>query len=111
LGAGECKRLASWPHEKITYAISRLSDTSTSVTRVSNSSTLQIVPSIYLSAITASAHGRIKQEKSTATRFSGKDNSIARTICNSRVFSGLPIELQAIMCQPSINYTVAQTDT
>jgi len=57
LGQGECKRLAAWPHERITYAISRLEATSTSLTRVSP--TTVVTPSIYLSAITAPAHGRV----------------------------------------------------
>ena len=37
---------------------------------------------------------------------SGRDDSVVRTICNNRLFTALPTKLQAIMCQPSIGYTV-----
>ena len=105
LGAGECKRLAAWPHEQTTYAISRLNSASTSLTRVS--STQPVVPSIYLSALSSSLHGKVVQSAVRAQpTFSGRDNSIARTICNNRIFEALPTQLQAIMCQPSIAYTV-----
>ena len=105
LGQGECKRLAAWPHEQMTYAISRLNSASTSMTRVSP--TVTVSPSVYLSALSTSSHGKVVQSiiKNHETT-SGRDDSIARTICNNRVFMGLPTQLQAIMCQPSIAYTV-----
>ena len=104
LGIGECKRLAAWPHETITYAISQLKSSSTSTIRVS--STTAVSPSIYLSALTASSHIKIAQTKVQGiTNFSARDYSVARTLCNKRVFAGLPTNIQAIMCQPNISYT------
>ena len=108
LGQGECKRLAAWPHEQVTFAISSISDARTN-NRVS--ATEVITPSIYLSALNSSSHLRVVQSRqSQIDGFSGRDNSIARTICNNRIFAALPTKLQAIMCQPSIRYTVINYD-
>lgn len=105
LGQGECKRLATWPHEQMTYAISRLNATSTSIARVSQ--TAVVTPSIYLSALSTPAHGRVVQSRAQGfTTFSGRDDSVIRTICNNRIFAALPTKLQAIMCQPNVAYTV-----
>ena len=106
LGIGECKRLAAWPHETITYAISQLNNNSTSTTRVSSSTTVPITPSIYLSALTASSHIKIAQSRAQGiTNFSARDYSVVRPLCNKRIFSGLPTNIQAIMCQPNVRYT------
>ena len=73
LGQGECKRLASWPHEQITYAISRLNSASTSIARVS--STSAVTPSIYLSALSTPAHGKVVQSRQAGfTTMSGRDD-------------------------------------
>lgn len=56
LGQGECKRIASWPHEQVTFAISALSADRTG-TRVSKTET--VTPSIYLSALNTSSHLRV----------------------------------------------------
>lgn len=55
LGVGECKKLAMWPHEKMTYIITYLSTAATANARANL--TQEPIPSIYLTSLTASIHG------------------------------------------------------
>jgi len=55
LGIGECKRLAAWPHESMTYCISGITNSITNGTPVVNNP----VPSIGITSLTSSAHGRV----------------------------------------------------
>lgn len=90
LGAGECKQLAAWPHETMTFAIAALTNNA--------SSRAQRSPSIKLASLNTSNHDLIIQKRNSDDTYSWL-NSPARTICNGRIFNSLPVELQAIMYQ------------
>ena len=96
LGAGECKRLAMWPHEQMTVAIAKIKNTQT--TGSQGDTTGYMVPAISLNTITASNHGYITHDNS------GWGSSSYNTICNNRVLNGLPIELQSILSRPMVKY-------
>lgn len=101
LGVGECKSIASWPHENMTYAFAALRDTATVGDRAGSSLPS---PSLVIAAVTTSAHGKVVQPIASTNvgDVTGWNTSIARTICNDRVFNGLPIELQSILCKSAI---------
>lgn len=98
LGAGECKQLAAWPHERMTAIIAAIDNdkTNDALTR----------PSIYLTNLTASSHAFVLPPKfSTGVNaVEGWNTSTAKTICDARLLSGLPIRLQAILGHPNIGY-------
>ena len=106
LGEGACMELASWPHEEITYAITKLNNAATS----SNSS------AIFLTAMEASAHGLIYQPVSTSSpqgwgRPINNGGTVAHEICQNRVFAGLPTILQSMIAKQRVDYrTVSATD-
>ena len=104
LGQGECKKLASWPHEQITYGISYLSNNATSTTRaIGNTAT----SSIHLASLNTLSHGTYYQGRTQESGL-GWGNSSLETIINSRVMNGLPIQLQSILCKDSTSYTIGE---
>ena len=101
LGAGECKQLAAWPHERMTALIAAVHTDKTNDTLTR--------PSIYLTNLTASNHGfvlptKFSQGDASTRVVEGWGNSTIRTICDQRVLPGLPIRLQAILSHPNIGY-------
>lgn len=104
LGQGECKKLASWPHEQITYGIAYLSDNATSTTRaISNTAT----SSIHLASLNTLSHGTYYQGRTQESGL-GWGNSNLQTIMNNRIMNGLPVTLQSILCKDSTSYTVGE---
>jgi hypothetical protein len=103
LGLGECKRLAAWPHEEVTYAFAAYNDRTTGNERVSVNA---VSPAIELASFSVSAHGKLTQALATVSdgAVTGWGTSVARSICNDRIFYGLPTELQAILCKPEKYY-------
>ena len=101
LGFGECERLAAWPHEKMTYVLTNLTSEPTKNERA-NSTAIAPIPSIYLTSLTASVHGQIEQSGTNSISNFSWDNSVARTIANDRLYLGLPIKLQAILCKSAV---------
>ena len=105
LGEGECIELASWPHERMTFAVTKLNNAPSS----GNSS------AIFLTAMEASAHGLVYQTPSTASpqgwgRSLDDGGVIAREICQNRIFPGLPTILQSIITKQKVDYrTVSST--
>ena len=108
LGEGECRQLASWPHEPMSYAISYMSNNRTSTNRVSGN----VTPSIKLATMTSTSHAKYYQgiqrptTTSTWTTYTWA-NSPLYNICNKRVFNGLPVNLQAILCKSITSSTVS----
>ena len=108
LGAGECKQLAAWPHERMEAIIAAIDSDKTNDTLTR--------PSIYLTNLTVSNHAfvlptRFNQSQGT---IEGWNNSAAKTICDSRLLPGLPIRLQSILGHPNIgyrNYTAVEDPT
>ena len=98
LGAGECKQLAAWPHERMTAIIAAINNDKTNDTATR--------PSIYLTNLTASSHAFVLPTKfgQALGTVEGYGNSDAKTICDSRLFPGLPVRLQAILGHPNIGY-------
>ena len=104
LGQGECKKLASWPHEQITYGISYLSDNATSTTRaISNTAT----SSIHLASLNTLSHGTYYQGRTQESGL-GWGSSTLENIMNKRIMNGLPITLQSILCKDSTSYTIGE---
>lgn len=104
LGQGECKKLASWPHEQITYGVSYLSNNATSTTRaIGNTAT----SSIHLASLNTLSHGTYYQGRTQESGL-GWGNSSLETIINKRVMNGLPIQLQSILCKDSTSYTIGE---
>ena len=101
LGAGECKQLAAWPHEHMTAKIAAIDADKTNE--------LLTRPSIYLTNLTATCHGYVLPTRFIASSIKvgnseGWGSSMAKTICDDRTFSGLPIRLQSILSKPNIGY-------
>lgn len=108
LGDGECRQLAAWPHEPMTYAISYLSNNKTSVDRISTS----VVPSIKLATINSTAHAKYYQTRKTndeANNYTWRISDLYN-ICNSRILHGLPINLQAILCKARTSSTLSTSN-
>ena len=97
LGLGECKKLAMWPHEKMTYLLTNLTTTATANNRTSPTGAAPI-PSVYLTSLTASIHGLIAQGSAGGSAVSWEVEP-ARAITNKRAYLGLPTKLQSILCK------------
>ena len=108
LGIGECKRLAAWPHENITYKFSYLGTNSTEGARVGINAP---IPSINLTSITNSSHGNLSISTDSTSSTVGWGASSLRTFYNNRIFKALPTRLQAILCRASVAYKNAQFST
>ena len=104
LGQGECKKLASWPHEQITYGISYLSDNATSTIRAINNTAIS---SIHLASLNTLSHGTYYQGRTQESGL-GWGNSTLENIMNKRIMNGLPIALQSILCKDSTSYTIGE---
>lgn len=100
IGDGECRDIANWPHEEITFAISKMEG---GVTNGVNSA-------MQLTALEASTHGRVIQSSVSTLESYGwglTDNgagSIVRDICNTRIFNGLPIMLQSVLFKETVRF-------
>ena len=104
LGQGECKKLASWPHEQITYGISYLSNDATTTARaIGNTAT----GSIHLASLSTLSHGAYYQGRTQESGL-GWGNSNLETIMNKRIMNGLPIKLQSILCKDTTSYTIGE---
>lgn len=103
LGVGECKRLAAWPHELITFGITKITNTISTGSPADTSS----VPAIGLTTLTTSNHGLFAED----TTAIGWGSSTYNTIVNNGVILGLPTKLQAILSKPSIKYLTLTTTT
>lgn len=93
LGAGECQQLAQWPHENMTSIITAVSD---DFTQEVNGN---IRPALYFMGLNNSSHGMTNSarfDRSEGTNV-GWNNSAMKTICDERIFNGLPIRLQSIL--------------
>ena len=93
LGAGECQQLAQWPHENMTSIITAISD---DFTQEVNGN---IRPALYFMGLNNSSHGMTNSarfDRSEGTNV-GWNNSAMKTICDERIFNGLPIRLQSIL--------------
>jgi len=86
LGAGECKQLAAWPHEKMTAIITSIDETK------SNENPR---PRIYLTNLNNSSHSFIYTPRFDTSQgaVEGWGTSTAYNICNNRILNGLPIRL------------------
>lgn len=103
LGQGECKRIASWPHEPITFGIYNYnSQAATTANRAASTSS---VASLGLATLNTPTHGAMTQSRVQDSTFSWASSN-AYTLANSRVFLGLPTKLQAILCKASIKYSI-----
>ena len=104
LGQGECKKLASWPHEQMTYCISYLSNDATTTARaIGNTAT----GSIHLASLNTLSHGAYYQGKTQESGL-GWGSSNLETIMNKRIMNGLPIKLQSILCKDTTSYTIGE---
>lgn len=103
LGVGECQQLANWPHENMTSIIATVNNDYTQTTGNGDR------PAIYLTGLNGSSHGTILTNRFD-TSGAGWDNSLAKTICDNRIFNGLPIKLQSILSNIRVghkNYTIS----
>ena len=98
LGAGECKSLAAWPHERMTAMIVAQNSTATNESDKLN---------LFMHNLNGSSHMNVWQNRfveGNQEAEKGWDTSIMRDICIQRIFPGLPIELQTIINAPRIGY-------
>lgn len=103
LGQGECKRIASWPHEPITFGIYNYN--SSAATTANRATSTSSVASLGLATLNTPAHGAMTQSRVQDSTFSWASSN-AYTLENGRVFLGLPTKLQAILCKAAIKYSI-----
>ena len=93
IGDGECRKLAAWPHEEITFGFAK----------ASNNQTNASASAFSLTALESTVHGcLIQQAMQTLSSYgwgltAEGAGALARTICNQRIFNGLPVMLQSII--------------
>lgn len=117
LGHNACVQLASWPHEKLTFAVQDYSNNE--VRDVINTTSQNII----LSCLQASQYGgyvcalypnnssaRGAQVSWGTTNLNSSNNSIYKTIANNRFFLGLPIKLQSVVSETLSNAAVIELE-
>lgn len=104
LGQGECKRLAMWPHEQVTYGIAHLNSAATTQIRAASNTASS---SILLASLSTTSHGQMVSQRQAVDEFSANSTTL-RDICNKRIALGLPIELQSILCKEVMGYSVGR---
>ena len=107
LGLGECKRLASWPHEYTTLSIAYSHrDPNVEIVARAREDTIPN-PTLYLASSNALMHGLVVQNRVNVSSFNNNlyswENAPARTLCNNRLLFGLPIQLQSILCKSQVS--------
>lgn len=96
LGVGECKRLAAWPHETVTFGLAKIYNNATNGSPTDNNP----APALGLNTLTTSSYGHLSEDTSSLSWGS----STYRTIMNNHVVLGLPTKLQAILNKPKVKY-------
>ena len=116
LGQGECKRLACWPHEWMTFGIPyKYKDNNSSLISRRASSSVVPTPSVYLAALNLPMHGQIYSARKNSSYFVnniygwGEDNDI-HNVMNKRIYAALPLQLQAITCKVNASYKAIRYD-
>lgn len=105
LGAGECKQLAAWCHEKMTYALEEyagMQEDRFVFTQVANR------PNLVFTSMNASQYGHVamRAQRSTGDTL-GWSTSTLRSIANNRIMLGLPIKLQAVISKSPVQSKTA----
>ena len=94
LGDGECRQLANWPHEKMTSIIASIND---------DYPTERLTPTIYLTNLNGSSHGIVQCNRFSSSG-EGWATSNLKSICDNRIFDGLPTRLQSILSPTRVGY-------
>lgn len=103
LGIGECKRIASWPHEEVTFAFSTIESYATVGDRAIGSAPS---PALGLTTVSTLSHGKVIHGniRGVAGQTYGWGTSPMRSVCNGALLLGLPIQLQSIICKMNTAY-------
>ena len=95
LGAGECKQLASWCHEPMTFALEEFSGMQESrfvFPQLTNR------PNLVFTSMNASQYGHVAMKGNrTLGETIGWSTSKMRDVANNRIMLGLPTKLQAVI--------------
>ena len=110
LGIGECKRLASWPHEQLTFAIAHCYreapyDFYSPAPRADDNYLPD--PALYLTTCNSLMHGLVIEDKIGYSGFINDkyhwEYAKTRKLCNNRLLYSLPTSLQAILCKSAVS--------
>jgi len=109
LGVGECRNLACWNHEQMTFAIEEFSGMNPQYGgRYVFPSSGAALPNLVLTSVTCSSYGHIIL---TASKNQGDiiqwDGSALQTVANKRIFWSLPIALQSIITKSPVRSRAA----
>jgi len=100
LGHNECTLLASWPHEKITFALSDYSNDG-NMDILATQSTNMIFSALQLSEYGGPYYERISASAGSTVNWgstlTSNTNTSYKKITNQRFFLGLPIKLQSVI--------------
>ena len=104
LGIGECKRIAEWPHENVTFAIAYMTRRENdAINRIRAQDNVVPVPTMYLATRNNLLHGLVIQDRHNYSTFVDNryswEQAEVRKLCNSRLLYSLPTALQSILCK------------
>jgi len=98
LGAGECKQLAAWIHEPVTFAVQEFVGSTTPRTGFINANV-----ELVFTTLTSSSYKSFSSAnpRSTTTPF-GWSTSELHTLINKRIFNGMPILMQSVIAKTPV---------
>ena len=107
LGVGECRALASWNHELMTYGIEEFSGMDSRYSRFVFPAG-GAIPNVVLTSLTSSNYGHIGLRASKAAGDVIQwPNSTLQAVANNRIFLSLPIALQSVITKSPVRSRAA----
>lgn len=109
LGVGECRQLASWNHEAMTFAIEEYSGMNAALSRQVFPDSVVVQPNVVVTSVNTSSYGHLALANTkSASELIQWPNSKLQSIANKRIFNSLPIALQAIITKSPVRSRVAK---
>jgi hypothetical protein len=103
LGVGECRKLASWNHESMTFAIEEYSGMNAALGRKVFPESVTVQPNVVITSMNASSYGHLALANTkTMNELVQWPDSKLQAVANKRIFNSLPTALQAIITKSPV---------
>lgn len=103
LGVGECRKLASWNHESMTFAIEEYSGMNAALGRKVFPESVTVQPNVVITSMNASSYGHLALANTkTMNELIQWPDSKLQAVANKRIFNSLPTALQSIITKSPV---------
>lgn len=109
LGVGECRQLANWNHETMTYAIEEYAGMNAAIGRKVFPSAVENPPNVVITSLTTPTQGNtyLRASRSSGDAIQWPASEL-QSVANKRIFNGLPIAWQSIITKTPVRSRTAK---